>query len=257
MTRTVGALFADPPEQYGLRGDRGLWLELRVRLGFVPLPDTLDEVRRVLETAVAEAVGVPLGGDEAEPYVARFDFGGMSSGHVDLATWRKRLIPLLLSRLSEASARVGAHPARHDACDAAFRLVRGRDGAVGVLVRSECVAGLYVETGFAGWDSYQAGAEDGWPSDHSDRGSDETGWLLHGPDEPEPREVTWRTHPGGAIVWRVLFDGRQGYWLFGAGGSLVGGMDGPSAAVLRDIRADWEKRLVASSAARRVPTSPA
>lgn len=94
----VADLFDPVPEQWGLRGDMFLWLELRQTLAHVPIPEAAEDLQRVLSFAVATLVGADLG-RHAEVYVPRFARGGMSSGVVSGEYWNEKFIPLITQRL--------------------------------------------------------------------------------------------------------------------------------------------------------------
>ena len=95
----VAGLFDGEPHQWGLRGDPHAWRAIRDRLAGVVLPGSVEELERLLLATFQEVVGVDLARDPA-PSVFREEFahGGLSSGTVDLDTWRTRLMPLLVDR---------------------------------------------------------------------------------------------------------------------------------------------------------------
>lgn len=98
---SLGDLFRVRPEQYGLRGDVGLWTELRVRFAKEPMPASCAE----LKVAVGAAIGAILA--EATPYdresvhMDRYNVGGMSQGLVHLPWWQETGVPLILERWQE------------------------------------------------------------------------------------------------------------------------------------------------------------
>lgn len=95
----VGDLFAREPYQWGLRGDPYAWAAMRERLADVPMPPERHELQALLHHTLREVVGAEAGGPDTEPtYVEEFAHGGISSGMVDLQTWRERLIPILIDR---------------------------------------------------------------------------------------------------------------------------------------------------------------
>ena len=99
----VGDLFNDEPDQWGLRGDRFLWQELREKLASVPAPATAPELHRLLEKAFSDATGKSLSLC-GEVWIERFSHGGMSSGLVSGAFWRTRGFPLVIRRFVSASS---------------------------------------------------------------------------------------------------------------------------------------------------------
>jgi hypothetical protein len=95
-------LFEPAPDQWGLRGDLFLWMELRQVLCHCELSGTLDRdpectVEDRLVAAVATLTGTNLG-ERRDVYVRRYARGGMSSGMVSCAHWHVTLIPLLARR---------------------------------------------------------------------------------------------------------------------------------------------------------------
>ena len=93
----LGSLFELKPDQWGLRGDPGLWNELASKLIDVPLPESFSALWQILELAYETSVGQPLTNPKAV-YVKRFDQGGMSHGLVDPRTWATKLFPLICAR---------------------------------------------------------------------------------------------------------------------------------------------------------------
>jgi hypothetical protein len=94
-------LFAERPEQWGLRGDEFVWTALEVRLDGLPVPDDKRALEDLLVAAFNGIVGVNLRdenfweqGDSGDSGVYREEFahGGISSGLVCLEVWRDRLI---------------------------------------------------------------------------------------------------------------------------------------------------------------------
>lgn len=94
----VSDLFDPVPEQWGLRGDPFLWLELRRTLSHTTLPATEDDLADILHGAYTAMTGSKLTpvDDHQVPYLAR---GGMSGGLVSGAFWCRKAIPMLQQRL--------------------------------------------------------------------------------------------------------------------------------------------------------------
>jgi hypothetical protein len=96
---TMSALFDPEPETWGLRGDPHLWRALRNRLAGQALPPSADEVTGVLHAAFRELADADLATEPASAvYREQYAHGGMSSGMIDLRTWRDRLMPMLTER---------------------------------------------------------------------------------------------------------------------------------------------------------------
>jgi hypothetical protein len=94
---TVGDLFDQEPQQWGLRGDRHLWRELRDTLSEVELPPTSAELERLLENEFWRITGASLAFCD-EKFMERFSHGGMSSGYISGDFWRQRGFPLFVER---------------------------------------------------------------------------------------------------------------------------------------------------------------
>ena len=97
---SVGDLFSEEPEQWGLRGDPYLWRELRETLADVGLPAARSELKRILERAFWDATGESLAFCD-EIYIERFSHGGMSSGSICGEFWRIRGFPLVIGRFRD------------------------------------------------------------------------------------------------------------------------------------------------------------
>ena len=101
---SVGDLFKQEPEQWGLRGDPYLWRELKNELVSVALPSTPSELQWILENAFWNVTQVSLAFcDEAS--VERYSHGGMSSGYISGEFWRERGFPLIVERFLDLRKR--------------------------------------------------------------------------------------------------------------------------------------------------------
>jgi len=82
-----------------MRGDPYVWREMRTRLEGVEMPARWWTLRALLAGTVRDVVGVDLdtSGEDAV-HRPELDHGGMSGGAVHLATWRNRLLPILIDR---------------------------------------------------------------------------------------------------------------------------------------------------------------
>lgn len=98
-------LFDPEPEGWGLRGDPYVWRSLRDHLSDTDIPTSVDEVASLLRATFNELVGLDLA-TAREPHVFREQYahGGMSSGHIDLNTWRDRLMPMIVKRAETRSS---------------------------------------------------------------------------------------------------------------------------------------------------------
>jgi hypothetical protein len=96
-----GDLFADEPDQWGLRGDPYLWRELRDYLAGRPLPSTAAMFAAGLDDALLRLTGHQLSAGTAV-FVARLGHGGMSSGMVSGKFWREHAVPMLVKRFEQS-----------------------------------------------------------------------------------------------------------------------------------------------------------
>ncbi|MGW3945518.1 GIY-YIG nuclease family protein [Micrococcus endophyticus] len=95
---SVGDLFRERPEQYGLRGSDGLWTELRVRFASEPMPASRAELQGLVESAIEEILGEATPYDRESVHMDRYNVGGMSQGLVHLPWWRETAVPMILDR---------------------------------------------------------------------------------------------------------------------------------------------------------------
>lgn len=98
---SVGDLFRVRPEQFGLRGDVGLWTELRVRFATEPMPPTRADVQRLVEGAIEDILTAGTPYNRESVHMDRYNVGGMSQGLVYLPWWRDTAVPLILTRWQE------------------------------------------------------------------------------------------------------------------------------------------------------------
>lgn len=105
--KSVGSLFSPPPAQWGLRGDPYLWKDLSRVFRPVPLLDSADTLKAMLEAAFLALTAQPISTMEDMFHVERYAHGGMSSGHIAPDFWRERGFLLILERFiaQPASAR--------------------------------------------------------------------------------------------------------------------------------------------------------
>ena len=94
----ISDLFDPPPEQWGLRGDYFLWLELHRALSNVSVPSKTAILDKMFRTTFLIHTGVELG-SENQVFVKRLDQGGMSSGYVSSEFWESKFLPLIKNRL--------------------------------------------------------------------------------------------------------------------------------------------------------------
>lgn len=97
MSRFIAELFDPPPSAWGLRGDPYLWNELKTTLKSVKVPETITELRNIIESEYENSTGFSLSHDEYIK-IDRLAHGGMSSGMICPKFWREKGLPLILSR---------------------------------------------------------------------------------------------------------------------------------------------------------------
>ncbi|WP_417316134.1 hypothetical protein [Cycloclasticus pugetii] len=93
----VSEIFEEEPAQWGLRGDPVLWRELKARLNDIEMPESPDELKKIIEREYEVSTGHPISHEDSFG-VERLKTHGMSSGAVSPQFWVKRGIPLLVSR---------------------------------------------------------------------------------------------------------------------------------------------------------------
>lgn len=100
MSPPISSLFDEQPVQWGLRGDPGLWREMRERFAEAPMPTTVDDLVSAIGKMFEELTGHPLSHPQWI-YVERYAGHGMSRGLVTPEFWREQAIPLLKRRFEE------------------------------------------------------------------------------------------------------------------------------------------------------------
>lgn len=105
-TPSIADLFDPEPEQWGLRGDRYLWREMKKMFSNAPLPHTAAEFRDAILDAFQDLVGVRIDDGQDMCFVERYAHGGMSSGHVSLQFWSSSALSILGLRYANAQGRV-------------------------------------------------------------------------------------------------------------------------------------------------------
>lgn len=93
----LSIIFEEEPQQWGLRGDQYLWIELKEYYKTVIVPDTVEAFRQTFFHAFYEITG-----HELEPlgtfYNQKFAHGGISGGRIYCFLWYFRLLPELMER---------------------------------------------------------------------------------------------------------------------------------------------------------------
>jgi hypothetical protein len=104
-TSWAHACFAQQPQQWGLRGDPYLWIELRDTLAAQPQPRSRPDFAAVLTREWNRLTGVDLASTTDEAVrIERYPTSGMSGGFVSPPVWRDRVIPMLVERFDDGVA---------------------------------------------------------------------------------------------------------------------------------------------------------
>lgn len=113
---SVGSLFLEWRESWGLRGDPELYQEMREILLQEPLSASVNQLISLLETTFERLVGAPISSPLPMVYVARYDHGGMSGGQVSIPFWRDRVLPRLQEQYMSlrSSQTASAQPCRFE-----------------------------------------------------------------------------------------------------------------------------------------------
>jgi hypothetical protein len=94
----IADLFYPAPNRWGLRGDLFLWLEMRQALCHVGVPETSDDLVRILSAAFTSLTCEAM--ENAREFsVPRFSRGGMSGGWISSQFWSVDFIPMMQQRL--------------------------------------------------------------------------------------------------------------------------------------------------------------
>lgn len=94
---TASFLMTPEPEQWGLRGDAYLWVEMVNYLANTKMPDSTGDLIAILEKAFFELTAHPITYRDSF-FIEKYAHGGMSSGHIDPQFWNNKLIPLVVER---------------------------------------------------------------------------------------------------------------------------------------------------------------
>ena len=103
MKQDFSVIFEEEPKQWGLRGDPYLWQEMKVECAGKKFPYFEDAIVEYVSKKFEEVSGVPLTYD-ARPYVEKFAYGGMSSGHLSGLFWMGWGIATLIENYRKASS---------------------------------------------------------------------------------------------------------------------------------------------------------
>jgi len=94
--KTIGSLFKPKPQVWGLRGDPYLWKDLARVFRDVPLPESPETLRAMLEAAFLALTGYSID-CESSIYVERYGCdNGMSSGQVSPKFWKEKAFTFLM-----------------------------------------------------------------------------------------------------------------------------------------------------------------
>lgn len=95
--KDISSLFDEPPLQWGLRGDPGLWDELKRKTSNLQMPQSAEKLEHILYNLFEDSTG-----HKPDPgknyYVSEFDKGGMSRGMVSSDFWIEKGLPVIIKR---------------------------------------------------------------------------------------------------------------------------------------------------------------
>lgn len=98
---TLGALFCEEPEQWGLRGDPYLWRELKYHLKQYSIECSLDEFIFKLKDEFEKITNHSFDTNKEILYIQKYSHGGMSSGCISINFWKKRALDILINKFNE------------------------------------------------------------------------------------------------------------------------------------------------------------
>jgi hypothetical protein len=95
---TIGKLFIDRPHLDGLRGDIGLWEDLKNYLSLQKLPENESLLPNIISDAIINLTGDSVF-EQKTFAVDKYNNGGMSGGVISNEFWTRKAIPLIMSRM--------------------------------------------------------------------------------------------------------------------------------------------------------------
>lgn len=96
----ISDFFDPPPPRWGLRGDPGLWMDMKDNFEMVPIPASAEELELILHTMFKNLIGKVPERDQ-DYYVAKYNTGGMSAGKVCSNWWLDEAFPLIIRRYNQ------------------------------------------------------------------------------------------------------------------------------------------------------------
>lgn len=100
----VSDIFEKEPVQWGLRGDPFLWRELKETFREIDMPDTAQELRRLIEKEYEKSTGYSIS-YQKKFSIERFHSHGMSSSSISPDFWVNSGIPLLINSYLQGSTK--------------------------------------------------------------------------------------------------------------------------------------------------------
>jgi hypothetical protein len=97
VKQSFSDLFSPSPEEWDARGDARLWDELCAHLADVPVPNSANAVRQIIERAIATLTGSALESGDVV-VISRYPDDGARSQSVSMRFWSATAVPLLVSR---------------------------------------------------------------------------------------------------------------------------------------------------------------
>ncbi len=98
--KRISAIFTDPPNVWGLKGEPQLWEEFKTHFTDRNTPPTEEKFLEELYDTFEKLTGRSVESDRFI-FVKRYYRGGITSGLVDPWNWRAVVIPALTRRFRE------------------------------------------------------------------------------------------------------------------------------------------------------------
>lgn len=99
----VSEVFDIRPSNWGLRGDPYLWDDMKKEFEYnienITIVQFEERLLKLFEDKTSKSIEI-----DDTVYFEEYAHGGMSSGHVNISTWRERLIPLLIDNFAKVKA---------------------------------------------------------------------------------------------------------------------------------------------------------
>ena len=104
----LSELFHVNPIEFGLQGDPYLWKILEYHFQEVNLPDSVEQLNKMLETAFLDLTDYSLD-YEKSLFIECSKFGGMLTGGVSPIFWKEIGFPIIIERYKAIKRDVPTH----------------------------------------------------------------------------------------------------------------------------------------------------